>query len=454
MGKSMPALGALLGAACWLISPVPAAACSGTVNGPCTSPDPADYFTGAPGLVLTNFGLLYPGVQAGQWQLVCDDNFGLAPPGRIRRAPDGRVFAASNMGLYLSADGCSWSVATGAIAGEIVFDVAFDPQRPSRVWALGRLPRVLWLSEDGGQSFAQRHAFDETLTFQRLVVAPSDGNRIYLFGRGRGAMTPAAVSSDGGVSFDSFDVAAGAAVAPRLAFEFVAVAPDDPALLYFLVIDPEGDQIWKSSDGGRTVAPVLTLAEKDAFGGLAFASPSSTVYVGGYDPFPLGGKPAGRLYVSRNAGAAWEPPLASALTGPRYRCLAWSGGRLYACGAGEAAGDAFMIGVSTDEGRTWSPELKMTQIYGAKACVKSQCLRTEIWLCDNYRQCADGPATADAGADAAPDAPGCFGTACHEDQGCSCRLGGRPSAASATGLLVVAGALLLAERRRRRAPQA
>jgi MYXO-CTERM domain-containing protein len=474
MGKSTAALAALLAAACWLTPPPASAACAGKVNGPCASPDPTAYLPGRPDLVLTNFGLLFPGEQPGQWQVVCDDNFGLTPPGRIRRAPDGRIFAASNMGLYVSAGGCSWGVAAGAINGEIVFDVAFDPQRPNRVWALGKLPRVLWLSEDGGQTFVQRHAFADTLPFQRLVVAPSDGNRIYLFGRGREAMTPAAASADGGATFQTYDVALGATVPPRISFEFLAVAPDDPAVLYFLVIDPEGDQIWKSGDGGRTIAPVLTLAEKDAFGGIAFGSSASVVYVGGYDPFPLGAKPAGRLYISRNGGAGWEPPLASAPTGPRYRCLASAPGKLYACGAGEAAGDAFMVGVSTDEGRSWTPEVKMTAIYGAKSCVRSQCVRTEVWLCDTYRQCPDGPhdagpdpidgpadgpapvdgptPPADAGATDARPGDACTGAACADDPGCSCTLGGPPAAGGPAGLLMAAVALALRGRRRRRRP--
>ena len=136
-------------------------------------------------MALTNFGLLYPAADGRPgWEVVCDDNFGLAPPSRIRRAGDGRLFAASNEGLHVTADGCRFEVASGAIAGKIVYDVTFDARNPMRVWALGDLPRKLWISSDGGKAFACQQAFPDELTVSRLISAPSDPERLYLFGRG------------------------------------------------------------------------------------------------------------------------------------------------------------------------------------------------------------------------------------------------------------------------------
>ena len=63
------------------------------------------------------------------------------------------------------------------------------------------------------------------------------------------------VSTDEGVSFSGFDLAARGTTPPRTVLDFVAVAPDDPQVLYFSVLDGQGDQLWKTSDGGQTVAP-------------------------------------------------------------------------------------------------------------------------------------------------------------------------------------------------------
>ena len=417
------------------------ARCQGVVKGPCASPEPAGFLPGLPDLVVTNFGLLYPGAAPSEWQVVCDDSFGLAPASRLRRAPDGRVFAPSEVGLYRSADGCDWTVAGGQLDGRVVFDVAFaggaggDAGIPGgRVWALADVPRSLYRSDDGGDSFTRVASFSESQPFTRLAVSP-DGQRLYLFGRGGGGTTPAALSLDGGQTFTGFDLSARASSAPATPLDFVAMDPHDPQVLYFTVPHPQGDQLWISRDGAQTVAPLLKLQSADALAGLAFGDSatagSRTLYVAGTDLFPAaGGSFTGRLYVSRDDGSTWQAPIVSSPRGPRYRCLAWSAGRLYACGLGEALGDEFMVGVSSDEGRTWQPYARLTDISGARACVKARCLRTEVWLCNSYGQCAPGLSPADAGGDVAVDtgtrdAGGCVGTACVEQQGCSCDLAGR-----------------------------
>src|SRR5215213_1016690 len=72
------------------------AACA---RGPCATPDPVTFLPGTPDVVVTNFGLLYPGTPAGAWELVCDDTFGVPPARQVRRAPDGRLYAAGQYGL-------------------------------------------------------------------------------------------------------------------------------------------------------------------------------------------------------------------------------------------------------------------------------------------------------------------------------------------------------------------
>jgi photosystem II stability/assembly factor-like uncharacterized protein len=441
LASAVLAVGLLRGA------PAAARACAA---GPCATPDPVSYLPGAPDIVVTNFGLLYPAASAG-WDLVCDDNFGVPPARQVRRGADGRMMAAGPNGFFQSTDGCQWTVGGGELAGKLLFDVAPDPQVAGRIWVLGEIERSLFRSDDGGVSFQRLYRFPIDLTLTRLVVAPSDSKRLYVFGVGRDNITPMLVSTDEGVSFSSFDLAARGTTPPRTVLDFVAVAPDDPQVLYFSVLDGQGDQLWKTSDAGQTVARVLTMIEKDAFGGLAFGASAHQLFVGGANLFYGDGLPAGRLYRSEDGGATWQPPIVSGVRGPRYRCLTSTGGKLYACGAGESTGDEFMVGVSSDEGRTWTPTTRMADIAGARSCVKGRCLPTELWLCKTYGQCAAGldagalPDAADTtdAADAGPDAPACVGTACVEDQGCSCRLGGPGRPATAGGLPAVLGLLAL-----------
>jgi photosystem II stability/assembly factor-like uncharacterized protein len=438
---------------------------SGVDRGPCLTPDAVDYFpAGADGrgIVVTNFGLLVPGERSTSWHLVCDDNFGLARPAQIRLHPDGRIFAPSLEGLFASADTCGWSSAAD-IGMNAVFDVSFDRQQPN-VLALRYLPHTLLRSSDGGKTFAVLNTFADSQLFHRVVVAPSDGKRVYLIGRGRGASTPFARSSDGGQTFEFTDLAMAANPPPGNPLEFVAADPDNRSILYFYVINATyGDELWRTTDGGQTLAKILSMTDAEAFSGFSFGASPQTLYAAGSDPFPLGDKPPARLYVSRDGGRSWEPPITSSQEGPRYRCLNWSGGKLYACGAGEPGGDQFLVGASSDEGKTWTPAVKLRQVEGAKSCVQSRCLDTEEWLCENYCYCAPGTqpssgiclqpgmgGTPDAGArdggtDALPMASACVGTACAEKQGW-CAVAGRSPPTRAPWLLGLA-LLLLALRR-------
>jgi hypothetical protein len=447
-----------------LIAASPRAArarCQGVVNGPCNSPEPVAFLAAPSPVVITNFGLLYPAASGAGWQLVCDDLYGLALPAGLRRSADGRVFAAGGAGLRFSSDGCTWTQAAGAAEGQAILDIAVDTT-PGRVWALTEQPPALLRSDDDGGRFAEVHRFDpgQPLPFHRLV-AGGDGQRLYLFGRGSNGATPAAVSTDGGQTFTTFDLSARAPTAPPSALDFLALAPGNPQVLYFQVFDPRGDQLWRTTDGGQNVAPVLQLLPGETLGGFSFGATAQVLYVGALNPFPASGVPPGHLHISRDSGASWEAPLPSAPTGPRYRCLAHQGDKLYACGAGEILGDAFLVGVSSDQGRSWQPYARLRDVAGALTCVKARCLATEGWLCQLHGPCAaDGGPPPDADTGPVPDAGGgpadarCTGGSCPDRSGCSCTLGGRAASGSLLPLAVVAVLLALAGRPENRRPRA
>jgi hypothetical protein len=433
--------------------------------GPCMSPDPKAFFpaaNGAPAVIVSNFGLLYPEVAGTKWQYVCDDVFARPAPERIRRSPNGEIFIPTTGGLLITRDGCSYERAGGDISGKVVFDVGIDAKNPLLVFALGNVPRTLWRSVDGGRTFTTVQNFPEGMLLFRLVLPPTRDRQVYLVGRGRGTSTPVQVSLDDGATFTLRDPGTAAGDALTTSLEFLAADPVSPTTLYFNVIGPQGDALWRTTDGAATVAPVLALQFLEGIGGLAFGPTPGTLYVGGGNLFPDTATAPGHLYLSRDNGATWLPPRASPEIGPQFSCLASDGTALYACSVSQATPGEVMMAVSRDEGTTWEPLTRLADLSGPKACVAAQCLEVSQWLCDTYSNCAPGfeptpNLPVDAGSDAAEagagDARGPLLP--DEDEGCGCRIGAAQRhagpAAAAPGLWLVG--LLLATLRRRKPDQ-
>jgi MYXO-CTERM domain-containing protein len=406
-------------------------------------------------LLVANFGIL-AAAGGGAWQFVCEENYGLAQPDRLRVDGRGRVLAASNQGLFVSDDLCAWSRTGGEIGSKALFDVDVDPRDPRRIWALGVAPRAAYLSSDGGMSFTERTTFADVQYMTRIRVAPSDPNTVYAVGFGDGSSTTfLATTTDGGATWSTRSISEGLDPPLLEPMLFLGIDPRDARVLYFVAVDADGDQLWRTTDGGRTLARVLALEEGAALVGFAFGA-GSTIYVAGRDFLAGSGSPPGRLYISRDDGGSWEPSVPSGADGPRYACLAYDAGTLYACAAGEPGGDRFLLGASPDEGRTWQPVVRLQQVTGARKCVRSVCAVTEAWLCEAYGRCPDGdrdagPAPTDAreAVDAGDDS--CRGGRCTvKEQGCACVVGGAEPPSRLTLLALAVAGVIVPRRRRAR----
>ncbi len=438
---------------------------------PCKSPDPVTFLppvAGQPGVAVTNFGLLFPGESALDWRYVCDDAFDRPPPERIRRSSSGDIFIPTTNGMVITRDGCSF-IAAADLMGQVVYDVAIDGRDPMQVFALVGSPRTLWRSTDGGRRFTSTATFPAGMLLFRVVVPPQRARQIYVIGRGAGSSTPIFASADDGTTFERRDPAPAQAVALRTSLEFVASHPTTPEILYFNVVEPDGDSLWRSSDGGATVNRLHNLGVDQGYAGMAFGA-AGTMYVATYDVFPDGTKPPGLFLISRDEGATWLPPRPSPESLPPFGCLVRDGDRLLACGMRQNIGiqDTFLVGASTDEGATWTPVTRLSQLTAPRACVAAQCQAVTQWLCDSYTQCPPGYAprptdpAPDAGADGAAADAGAGNDAGpggmvdggaprlpDEDSGCGCRVGG-PAPGSASWLLVLSLALIALPKSRRR----
>jgi photosystem II stability/assembly factor-like uncharacterized protein len=412
-------------------------------NGPCRLPDTVDVLlrAGAPdAVVASNFGLLLPSTSGPGYQFVCEEVFGGKIGDRSKVAPDGRVYVPALDGLYSSDDGCSWTRAKGALEGVPIWDVAFDPGTPGKVWVLGADPRLLGLSTDGGLNVTTAQSFPEGERFVRVVPAPSDPNTIYLGGyRGKVPLI-LGVSTDGGQHFAIDDNASEGMADANQVVDLLAVSPADPKTVYFLATSQTGDQLWKSTDKGKAPVKILTLGEEGELYGFTFGADDSTLYVGSRDPLMTAGKPPAYLYFSHDAGKTWDR-RPSTDKGPRFRCLRYRDGKLFACGGDQNNGDSFLLGSSTDEGKTWTPVVTLADLQGARSCVLDKCLATASWLCESYGVC--GGLNREAGTPPKRDG----GTVVEVPPKKGCAYGdGEPSAS----MVILLAALLALARRRSR----
>jgi MYXO-CTERM domain-containing protein len=421
---------------------LPGPACK--ANGPCMLPDTKDLLAakGSSLTIASNFGLLYPSNDGRGYQFICEEAIGGRISDTVQAAADGRVFVPANDGLYSSTDSCSWTRSGGDLGGKSVWDVAFDPSDPKRMWVVDGDPRELALSTDGGATFTTKQTFDVTQRFIRVLIAPSDPRVIYLAGYKVRNPLVLAVSTDGGQTFAIDETAAQGIADPVQVVALLGIAPNDPKTAYFVITNQMGDQIWKSTDGGKTLVNVLSMPDELQQYGFTFGADANTLYVGSRDPLETVGKPPAWLFVSHDGARTWEK-RPSTDKGPRYRCVRYEDGKLYACGGDKINGDSFLLGTSADDGRTWTPVMTLTDLQGARSCVFDRCIATASWLCDGWGVC--GGISRDGGASlAAPDAAVAGGGG--GKKGCSFEPAGRPG----VGTLALIAALLGLARRRRR----
>ena len=361
---------------------------------------------GASDIVLdANFGLVYQSPQGG-WEYTCDDIFGGRIPYRTQIHRNGQIYVPSMSGLWVGAGGCGWTTATGALANMAVYDVGFDPADAQRIWIVGGDPRTVALSSDGGKSFVAKQTFAAALLFIRVAVAPSNPKFVYAFGfNGTKVPLVIAVSTDGGDTWALDENASMGIANSNQIVDFLGIAPDDPQTVYVVVTDPMGDQIWKSTAKGKAFVKVLTLADAEEWprGGFSFGADGRTIYVAGFDPLNTGMQPPASLYVSHDAGQTWTRRT-SPSTGPRYRCVGYRDNRLYGCGGESLSGDQFLLGSSTDEGQSWAPLMRLTDLVGPNACVAGKCSATVDFL-RTFSAGDGGPPDAGARADAARPMP-------------------------------------------------
>jgi photosystem II stability/assembly factor-like uncharacterized protein len=293
------------------------------------------------------------------------------------------LWVATFDGLRVSRDGgCGWAAAGGGLgpAGRArrpwIGDVAIGGD--GRIWAAtssGDRPNDVYASDDG-EAFAPVGLATTTGWWESVEVAPSDPRRVWVSGY-RLVPAPTALlreTRDGGATWREVPTA-GIDLARDPRAIVLGIAPDAPATVFVRApnaVEPAGDAIYRTTDGGATWTRVLQL--DGSLRGFAIAPDGATVLAGtgrrcADDP-PRAGK--GCLWRSTDRGATWaragaSPRMGPDLTANTSDALAYAAdGALFAGGADDV--DGWSVGRSTDGAATFTAVATMAAIDRPRPC--------------------------------------------------------------------------------------
>jgi photosystem II stability/assembly factor-like uncharacterized protein len=288
--------------------------------------------------VRSTFGLLISRDAGCTFRWVCEQNIGYGGTydPKYEVTADGTIFATTFTGLRVSHDGgCSFTTATAELpAGDPgrIADMwvdALDLGPTGEIWvatADGARPNDVFRSTDGGVTFTPRGLPSPVIWWKSLAIAPSDPMRVYVSGYQLANPAPQAhlfSTTDGGETWTPAPLAEVQLAGVPIVM-VAAVDPADAQRVFIVSVGangPEGDRLYRSTDGGTTFAEVLATSQpitnvlvRDATTVLAvsgsgtFRSGDGGATFGAADPAPklgcLGARPDGTLI---GCAANWDP---------------------------------------------------------------------------------------------------------------------------------------------------
>jgi photosystem II stability/assembly factor-like uncharacterized protein len=316
-------------------------------------------------LVRATYGILLTKNGGQRWEWVCEGAVGFngSEDPMVSFTADGTILAGIFEGLSVSRDsGCQWSFVGGGLTQHYVVDLAVDKVDPTKgVLVISNSTGQddagqpvflgqLWSTADNGQTWAQS-GVDLPPQFLALTVdtAPSDPNRVYASGRMGPPQYPGVLqrSDDRGATWQTLPIPG----SDDTHLPYVgAIDPNDPDVVYVRLDGSPSDQLLVSKDGGHQWNTIFD-GQGDLFG-FALSPDGATVAIGG-DKDGIWTAPASTLAFTKASSVG-------------AKCLTWSSAGLYAC-ADEFL-DGFTAGVSTDEGKTFTPIMHLSALCGPLAC--------------------------------------------------------------------------------------
>jgi hypothetical protein len=411
--------------------------------------DPAD-----PGtlLVRATYGLLVTHDGGQGWSWICEGSvgYGNVEDPMMAYTGDGTILAGIFGGLSVSHDGgCQFAFAPGGLKNKYVIDLSTERADPSKAVliisnssgqndaGMGTFLTQVWETSDNAKTWTQAGVSLPDL-FLGLTVdtAPSDRNRVYLSGR-YGPLTYQGAlerSDDRGATWQDLPIpGTDATHLPYIG----GIDPTNPDVVYVRIDGDPSDQLVVTKDGGKTWSQVF--ASVGNLSGFALSPDGATVALGG-EKDGVWTAPASTLQFSKVSSVG-------------VRCLTWGAPGLYAC-ADEFV-DKFTVGLSADQGATFTPLMHLQQLCGPLACGPATstgkvcpALWSAVQVTLAAKPCGpDASTTAASGAGGSPVTGGTGGGSSGPD--CSCRLPATTSGRLAPSLSLLAAAAAFVLRRRR-----
>jgi MYXO-CTERM domain-containing protein len=389
-------------------------------------------------VVRTSFGILISHDAGTNWRWLCEDTLGLPPTASedpsLGLTASNTIVAGLSTGLRVSADvGCNWTWMGGPFASQFIRDVDVHRNDPHTVdvvtstygpsanvdGGVGYAQQVYQSTDDGMTWTPQGRPIDPSATVTTIEAAASDPTRIYVTAfRAQSGMRTASlfVSTNQGTTWVEHQ----APLDPtnETAIDIAAVDPTNADLVYFRTEPGEGpsgkplgpSRLVVTSNGGQTFSVADQLRLTGPMPGFALSADGSKVYVGSIED---------GLFVGDTSTLTFAKTSCI-----HVQCLAVHDDGLWAC-ADEPSG--FIVGASTDDGRTFTPKMHLLSIQAPLDCPSSsteaQCLEWSVVneqpysplvnLCTNLSACVDAarpePLTASCACSGAcsglPDAP-------------------------------------------------
>jgi hypothetical protein len=390
----------------------------------------------------TTFGLVVSSDAGVSWNWICAASFGADATREepdVAIVEDGSIVLATFDGIAIVApDLCTSSHPPGPASDAYVVDL--DPRRDDAaiVWGVvssGVDPDVVVRSDDSGATWNVVGAPIEDVLLERIVLAPSDPDRIYATGAiPETAETPRTLvllgSIDGAQTFTTRSEIA--SLEGERFPHVVAVHPTNPERVFVRMersaIDTRPERILVSDDGGETFEPLFELPNARAF---EISADGQTMWIG---------SSTDGLWIARDGATMFEQ-----VSTLHVLCAEERGTELWLCL--DQRVDGFGIGRSSDGGTNVEEVLRLDDVTALPTC--DTCDTTQIvcpaWTFDLLADYELYFGSGDAGMTGLPrDAA--IPTQCLPDGGapppppmesCGCRAAQRPSPYACLFMLAV-----------------
>jgi hypothetical protein len=321
-------------------------------------------------IVRATYGLLVSSDGGTTWTFLCEDALGMPKMATEDPAIGLTATNALVVGLQLPAglevshdNGCNFSCIVGPPANETIVDLAVRQDLPDTLVALtntalspdaggGAHSQVFQSTNDGATWAPLGVALDPHILVTTLDVARGSPHRLYVsattgFGPARKALL--LTSIEDGATWTEWPAPLDTRV--ETAIYIGAVDPFDADRVYLRTNGPSRLLITVPSDAGLSFRTVLTLTSEML--GFALSPDGSTIYAGSEMDGLFVGDRSSMAFVHRPSVVLGSDAGPHAI---HVRCLAARAGELWAC-ADEPGG--FVVGLSTDNGATFSPKLHL-----------------------------------------------------------------------------------------------